>query len=59
MAIWDDVIPRAEQKIYEDGGWGGRVGFGRARPCWSWTCTPPSWILPIPSPVRAPGSPRG
>ena len=29
MAIWDDVIPRAEQQIYEDGGWGGRVGFGQ------------------------------
>src|SRR4030095_5002286 len=28
MAIWDDVIPRAEQQVYEDGGWGGRVGFG-------------------------------
>ena len=29
MAIWDDVVPRAEQQIYEDGGWGGRVGFGQ------------------------------
>jgi nicotinamidase-related amidase len=29
MAIWDDVIPRAEQEIYERGGWGGRVGFGQ------------------------------
>ena len=29
MAIWDDVIPRAEQQIHEDGGWGGRVGFGQ------------------------------
>mgnify|MGYP003693771051 CR=1 FL=1 len=28
MAIWDDVVPRAEQQVYEDGGWGGRVGFG-------------------------------
>ena len=29
MAIWDDVIPREEQELYERGGWGGRVGFGR------------------------------
>ena len=29
MAIWDDVVPRAEQQVYEDGGWGGRVGFGQ------------------------------
>jgi maleamate amidohydrolase len=29
MAIWDDVIPRDEQEIYIQGGWGGRVGFGR------------------------------
>jgi nicotinamidase-related amidase len=29
MAIWDDVVPREEQAIYEEGGWGGRVGFGR------------------------------
>jgi len=29
MAIWDDVIPREEQDLYERGGWGGRVGFGR------------------------------
>ena len=29
MAIWDDVIPREEQELYERGGWGGAVGFGR------------------------------
>ena len=29
MAIWDDVIPKEEQELYERGGWGGRVGFGR------------------------------
>ncbi|MBI4277641.1 MAG: isochorismatase family protein [Armatimonadetes bacterium] len=29
MAIWDDVIPQEEQGIYEQAGWGGRVGFGR------------------------------
>jgi maleamate amidohydrolase len=29
MAIWDDVIPKEEQSVYERGGWGGRVGFGR------------------------------
>jgi nicotinamidase-related amidase len=29
MAIWDDVIPRDERELYERGGWGGRVGFGR------------------------------
>ena len=29
MAAWDDVIPREEQELYERGGWGGRVGFGR------------------------------
>jgi len=29
MAIWDDVVPKAEQQIYLDGGWGGRVGFGQ------------------------------
>ncbi len=29
MAIWDDVVPKAEQELYERGGWGGRVGFGR------------------------------
>ncbi len=29
MAIWDDVIPREERELYERGGWGGRVGFGR------------------------------
>ncbi len=28
MAIWDDVIPPAERALYEQGGWGGRVGFG-------------------------------
>ena len=28
MAIWDDVIPADEQALYEQGGWGGRVGFG-------------------------------
>ncbi|HLW58689.1 MAG TPA: isochorismatase family protein [bacterium] len=29
MAVWDDVIPQEEQALYERGGWGGRVGFGR------------------------------
>lgn len=29
MPIWDDVIPRAEQDLYAEGGWGGRVGYGR------------------------------
>jgi maleamate amidohydrolase len=29
VAIWDDVVPRAEQELYERGGWGGRAGFGR------------------------------
>ena len=29
MAIWDDVIPREQRELYERGGWGGRVGFGR------------------------------
>jgi maleamate amidohydrolase len=29
VAIWDDVIPREEQELYERGGWGGVVGFGR------------------------------
>lgn len=29
MAIWDDVVPRDEQELYERGGWGGLVGFGR------------------------------
>jgi maleamate amidohydrolase len=29
MAIWDDVVPREERELYEKGGWGGRVGFGR------------------------------
>jgi nicotinamidase-related amidase len=29
MAIWDDVVPAAERELYEKGGWGGRVGFGR------------------------------
>lgn len=28
MAIWDDVIPESERKIYEVGGWGKRMGFG-------------------------------
>lgn len=31
MAIWDDVIPAAERRIYDVGGWGKRMGFG-ARP---------------------------
>lgn len=29
MAIWDDAIPAEERKIYEIGGWGRRMGFGR------------------------------
>jgi nicotinamidase-related amidase len=29
MAIWDDVIPKEEQEIYNRGGWGGLVGYGR------------------------------
>jgi nicotinamidase-related amidase len=29
MAIWDDVVPPEERALYEHGGWGGRVGFGR------------------------------
>jgi nicotinamidase-related amidase len=29
MAVWDDVIPREERELYERGGWGGLVGFGR------------------------------
>jgi len=29
VAIWDDVVPNAEQELYERGGWGGRVGYGR------------------------------
>jgi maleamate amidohydrolase len=29
MAIWDDVIPEAERKIYDVGGWGKRMGFGQ------------------------------
>jgi nicotinamidase-related amidase len=29
VAIWDDVVPRDEQELYERGGWGGLVGFGR------------------------------
>jgi len=29
VAIWDDVIPPDEQALYERGGWGGRMGFGR------------------------------
>jgi maleamate amidohydrolase len=28
VAVWDDVIPQAEQRAYERAGWGGRVGFG-------------------------------
>ena len=28
MAIWDDVIPASERKIYNVGGWGKRMGFG-------------------------------
>lgn len=31
MAIWDDVVPASERRIYEIGGWGKRMGFG-ARP---------------------------
>jgi maleamate amidohydrolase len=29
MAIWDDVVPKQEQELYERGGWGGLVGYGR------------------------------
>lgn len=29
MAIWDDVIPPFEREIYDVGGWGKRMGFGR------------------------------
>jgi nicotinamidase-related amidase len=29
VAIWDDVVPKAEQELYERGGWGGTVGYGR------------------------------
>ncbi len=29
MAIWDDVVPKEEQALYERGGWGGTVGYGR------------------------------
>jgi maleamate amidohydrolase len=28
MAIWDDVIPIEEQRLYERGGMGGRIGYG-------------------------------
>lgn len=28
MAVWDDVVPASERKIYEVGGWGKRMGFG-------------------------------
>jgi len=28
MAIWDDVIPADDRRIYEIGGWGRRMGFG-------------------------------
>ncbi len=31
MAIWDDVVPASERKVYDVGGWGKRMGFG-ARP---------------------------
>jgi nicotinamidase-related amidase len=29
MAVWDDVISETERKIYEIGGWGKRMGFGK------------------------------
>ncbi|MDR7481157.1 MAG: isochorismatase family protein [Armatimonadota bacterium] len=29
MAIWDDVVPPEERALYEGGGWGGIMGFGR------------------------------
>ncbi|HET7263790.1 MAG TPA: isochorismatase family protein [bacterium] len=29
MAIWDDVVPQAERDLYTQGGWGGRIGYGR------------------------------
>jgi len=29
VAIWDDVVPKEEQELYERGGWGGTVGYGR------------------------------
>jgi len=29
VAIWDDVIPQAERDLYTQGGWGGRIGYGR------------------------------
>jgi maleamate amidohydrolase len=29
MPIWDDVISETERRIYEIGGWGKRMGFGR------------------------------
>lgn len=29
MAVWDDVIPPEERRVYEEGGWGGIAGFGR------------------------------
>jgi nicotinamidase-related amidase len=28
MAIWNDVIPAEDRRIYEIGGWGRRMGFG-------------------------------
>lgn len=28
MAVWNDVVPESERKIYEVGGWGKRMGFG-------------------------------
>lgn len=28
MAVWDDVVPESERKIYDVGGWGKRMGFG-------------------------------
>jgi maleamate amidohydrolase len=30
MALWDDVIDRAEQAEYERAGWGGTLGFGES-----------------------------
>ncbi len=28
MAVWDDVIPADERRIYDIGGWGRRMGYG-------------------------------
>jgi hypothetical protein len=34
MAVWDDVLPDTDRKVFEAAGWAGRRGSAGGRCCW-------------------------